>query len=116
MEWDAGLKRWCVYDANEDEHLYQDGVVTCIDPQMVMTPDGQIVYNQPAHDQLRNNIDGAEVSLDVSTCDSDAGNRIFGVVNGFSESKGKLVILAEETSRNFGAAEHNTVYNTKQDG
>lgn len=25
-----------------------------IDPQMVMTPSGQIVYNQPAHDPLYN--------------------------------------------------------------
>ncbi|MGL4600254.1 MAG: hypothetical protein ACRCVE_01855 [Plesiomonas sp.] len=48
MEWDAAINEWCVYDANKDEHLYQDGVVTCIDPQMVMTPSGQIVYNQPA--------------------------------------------------------------------
>ncbi|MGL4468542.1 MAG: hypothetical protein ACRCUK_13765 [Plesiomonas shigelloides] len=34
--------------------LFEDEDVAEIDPQMVMTPSGQIVYNQPAHDPLYN--------------------------------------------------------------
>lgn len=71
----------------------QDEYFAYVDPQMVMTTSGEVIYH--------NNIEGVEVSLDVSTNDRDSGNRIFGIVNGFSESKGKLVILAEETYRNF---------------
>lgn len=33
---------------------YYDDDFSEIDPQMVMTPSGQIVYNQPAHDPLYN--------------------------------------------------------------
>lgn len=43
----------CAYCDGEmievDDNFYDK-----IDPQMVMTPEGQIVYNQPAHDPLYN--------------------------------------------------------------
>lgn len=42
-----------------------------------------------------------QISMDVSTGDADAGNRIFGVVNGVQEDPDGFIILAEEDHRNF---------------
>jgi hypothetical protein len=42
-----------------------------------------------------------EVSMDVSTDDDDAGNRIFGTVIGVMPDRGGVMILVEESHRNF---------------
>lgn len=44
---------------------------------------------------------GLQVSLDVSTCDQDYGNRYFGRVTSLSESNGEIVLLIEEPEKNF---------------
>lgn len=44
---------------------------------------------------------GLQVSLDVSTCDQDSGNRYFGRVTSLSESNGKIVLLVEGSEKNF---------------
>ena len=44
---------------------------------------------------------GKEVSLDVSTNDVDAGNRIFGKVTELQHHQNEFIILVEESSRNF---------------
>ncbi|MGL5669082.1 MAG: hypothetical protein ACRDD9_23515 [Shewanella sp.] len=50
-EYFSGGKYWEVtnYDGSWSDIEFND-----IDPQMVMTPEGQIVYNQQAHDPLYN--------------------------------------------------------------
>lgn len=56
------LTRYFAHDFTWIERSIYDGSVMevgdnfyhKIDPQMVMTPEGQIVYNQPAHDPLYN--------------------------------------------------------------
>lgn len=51
---------------------------------------------------LPESLKGVAVSVDVSTCDEDAGNRIFAELTGETGSDG-TTLLAVETSRNFGA-------------
>ncbi|WP_241603924.1 hypothetical protein [Rosenbergiella nectarea] len=46
---------------------------------------------------------GLQVSVDVSTCDDDAGHRYFGKVSALSESNGEVVLVIEESERNFTA-------------
>lgn len=47
---------------------------------------------------------GAKISVDVSTCDGDAGNRIFATVEEFQEDgEDSIIFLAVEQSRNFVA-------------
>ncbi|MGL5529071.1 MAG: hypothetical protein ACRDCI_12000 [Plesiomonas shigelloides] len=53
MEWDAHTQRWFGY-GYYDGDSFEDGDVQCHDEEMIMTPSGQIVYNQPAHDPLYN--------------------------------------------------------------
>ncbi|MGL5282542.1 MAG: hypothetical protein ACRC8W_12485 [Plesiomonas shigelloides] len=47
----SGVKFWIV---TSDCNIWFDRDFHRIDPKMVMTPSGQIVYNQPAHDPLYN--------------------------------------------------------------
>lgn len=46
---------------------------------------------------------GLQVSVDVSTCDKDAGQRYFGRVSTITESKGEVVLMVEEPEKNFTA-------------
>lgn len=56
------------------------------------------------HDHLRDLIEGMEVSIDVSTGDDDAGNRLFGTVSAVQDSgssKHGVILLVQETEANF---------------
>ncbi|MGK7441535.1 DUF551 domain-containing protein [Salmonella enterica] len=49
-------------------------------------------------------IEGMEVSIDVSTCDADAGNRYFGTVTWVSEldtAKNGYILLVQDAKPNF---------------
>ncbi|EAY2234056.1 DUF551 domain-containing protein, partial [Salmonella enterica] len=49
-------------------------------------------------------IEGMEVSIDVSTCDADAGNRYFGTVTEVSEldtAKNGHILLVQDAEPNF---------------
>ncbi|HHY0979829.1 TPA: hypothetical protein ACV4IW_004132 [Salmonella enterica] len=49
-------------------------------------------------------IEGMEVSIDVSTCDADAGNRYFGTVTEVSElytAKNGYILLVQDAEPNF---------------
>ncbi|MEX8725233.1 hypothetical protein AB8D62_01935 [Salmonella enterica] len=49
-------------------------------------------------------IEGMEVSIDVSTCDADAGNRYFGTVTEVSEldtAKNGCILLVQDAEPNF---------------
>ncbi|EDZ6280227.1 DUF551 domain-containing protein [Salmonella enterica] len=49
-------------------------------------------------------IEGMEVSIDVSTCDTDAGNRYFGTVTEVSElytAKNGYILLVQDAKPNF---------------
>ncbi|WP_372922048.1 DUF551 domain-containing protein [Salmonella enterica] len=49
-------------------------------------------------------IEGMEVSIDVSTCDADAGNRYFGTVTEISElytAKNGYILLVQDAKPNF---------------
>lgn len=50
LEWHSDLECW--YDGRD--FISDEDEVQCHDPQMVMTPEGQIVYKQTAHDPLYN--------------------------------------------------------------
>lgn len=52
-------------------------------------------------------IEGMEVSIDVSTCDADAGNRYFGTVTEVSEldtAKNGYILLVQDAKPNFKTA------------
>lgn len=62
--------------------------------------------NQPVSQtyELPELIEGMEVSIDVSTCDADAGNRYFGTVTEVSEldtAKNGYILLAQDAEPNF---------------
>ncbi|MIE27072.1 DUF551 domain-containing protein [Salmonella enterica subsp. enterica] len=62
--------------------------------------------NQPVSQtyNLPELIEGMEVSIDVSTCDADAGNRYFGTVNEVSEldsAKNGYILLVQDAKPNF---------------
>lgn len=62
---------------------------------------------QITRDQIRKLIEGMTVSIDVSTGEHDAGNRLYGHVNEVMDSppdKNGLTLLVYETSPNFSAA------------
>lgn len=45
---------------------------------------------------------GMEISIDVSTCEEDAGHRVFARVEGLQEvGPDEMIVLATEYSRNF---------------
>lgn len=50
---------------------------------------------------LSRGIVGKEISLDVSTSDVDAGNRVFGTITEVRHHRNDFIVLAKETSRNF---------------
>lgn len=55
-------------------------------------------------DRLADLIEGMEVSVDVSTCDEDASNRLFGtvtVVQEYDSAKNGLILLVQEPEPNF---------------
>lgn len=61
-------------------------------------------------------IEGMEVSIDVSTCDADAGNRYFGTVTEVSEldgAKNGYILLVQDAEPNFKTAGNSPV---TQDG
>lgn len=62
--------------------------------------------NQPVSQtyELSELIEGMEVSIDVSTCDADAGNRYFGTVTEVSElgtAKNGYILLVQDAEPNF---------------
>nr|WP_194244542.1 DUF551 domain-containing protein [Salmonella enterica] len=62
--------------------------------------------NQPVSQtyELPELIEGMEVSIDVSTCDADAGNRYFGTVTEVSEldtAKNGYILLVQDAEPNF---------------
>ncbi|EHK3362598.1 DUF551 domain-containing protein [Salmonella sp. 741265053_HBA] len=62
--------------------------------------------NQPVSQtyELPELIEGMEVSIDVSTCDADAGNRYFGTVTEVSEldtAKNGCILLVQDAKPNF---------------
>ncbi|MDJ7440708.1 DUF551 domain-containing protein [Salmonella enterica] len=61
-------------------------------------------------------IEGMDVSIDVSTCDADAGNRYFGTVTEVSEldiAKNGYILLVQDAEPNFKTAGNSPV---TQDG
>lgn len=44
---------------------------------------------------------GKEISLDVSTGEVDAGNRVFGTITEVRHHRNEFIVLADESSRNF---------------
>lgn len=57
-------------------------------------------------------IEGMEVSIDVSTCDADAGNRYFGTVTEVSEldtAKNGYILLVQDAEPNFKTAGNSPV-------
>ncbi|EOM8192215.1 hypothetical protein ACNGVB_004501 [Salmonella enterica] len=62
--------------------------------------------NQPVSQtyNLPELIEGMEVSIDVSTCDADAGNRYFGTITEVSElytAKNGYILLVQDAKPNF---------------
>lgn len=60
-------------------------------------------YELPEY-ELPELIEGMEVSIDVSTCDADAGNRYFGTVTEISElytAKNGYILLVQDAKPNF---------------
>ncbi|EOK4034457.1 hypothetical protein ACJQ6E_001555 [Escherichia coli] len=58
-------------------------------------------------DELLELIEGMEVSVDVSTCDADAGHRYFGTVTEISEletAKNGFILLVQDAKPNFKRA------------
>lgn len=67
-------------------------------------------------DKLPELIEGMEVSIDVSTCDADAGNRYFGTVAELSEldgAKNGYILLVQDAKPNFNQSSNSPVI---QDG
>lgn len=61
---------------------------------------------KPTTDQMIEWLEGMEVSVDVSTCDADHGNRLFGKVTEVSEldgAKNGVILLVQEPEANFTA-------------
>ncbi|MBJ8706269.1 DUF551 domain-containing protein [Citrobacter freundii] len=61
--------------------------------------------------ELLKHIEGMEVSLDVSTCDADAGHRYFGTVTEISEletAKNGFILLVQDAKPNFKPAGNHT--------
>lgn len=61
-----------------------------------------------SRDELLELIEGMEVSVDVSTCDSDAGHRYFGTVTEISEldtAKNGYILLVQDAKPNFNHTE-----------
>ena len=61
---------------------------------------------------LLKNIEGMEVSVDVSTCDADAGHRYFGTVTEISEldtAKNGYILLVQDAKPNFKQAGNSPV-------
>lgn len=46
-------------------------------------------------------LEGHEVSIDVSTCDEDAGHRVFATITGYQENGDSAILLAEKHGANF---------------
>ncbi|HFW5272576.1 TPA: DUF551 domain-containing protein [Salmonella enterica subsp. enterica serovar Bullbay] len=73
---------------------------------------------KPAIDtgELLKRIEGMEVSVDISTCDADAGHRYFGTVTEISEldtAKNGYILLVQDAKPNFKQAGNSPV---AQDG
>lgn len=63
-------------------------------------------------DELLELIEGMEVSVDVSTCDADAGHRYFGTVTEISEletAKNGFILLVQDAKPNFKQAGNSPV-------
>ncbi|QLW76959.1 DUF551 domain-containing protein [Citrobacter freundii] len=61
---------------------------------------------------LLKHIEGMEVSVDVSTCDADAGHRYFGTVTEISEldtAKNGYILLVQDAKPNFKQADNSPV-------
>ncbi|HHG0455591.1 TPA: DUF551 domain-containing protein [Citrobacter freundii] len=61
--------------------------------------------------ELLKHIEGMEVSVDVSTCDADAGHRYFGTVTEISEletAKNGFILLVQDAKPNFKLAVNHT--------
>lgn len=70
--------------------------------------------SEPAisRDELMELIEGMEVSVDVSTCDADAGHRYFGTVTEISEletAKNGFILLVQDAKPNFKQAGNSPV-------
>lgn len=62
--------------------------------------------------ELLKHIEGMEVSVDVSTCDADSGNRYFGTVTEISEldtAKNGYILLVQDAKPNFKQAGNSPV-------
>ncbi|EBG3127932.1 TPA: DUF551 domain-containing protein [Salmonella enterica subsp. enterica serovar Heidelberg] len=69
---------------------------------------------KPAIDtgELLKRIEGMEVSVDISTCDADAGHRYFGTVTEISEldtAKNGYILLVQDAKPNFKPAGNSPV-------
>lgn len=63
-------------------------------------------------DELLKHIEGMEVSVDVSTCDADAGHRYFGTVTEISEldtARNGYILLVQDAKPNFKPAGNSPV-------
>ncbi|MDA8481061.1 hypothetical protein NNO04_20525 [Citrobacter sp. Awk 4] len=68
--------------------------------------DAQVMIAEPVSEpyKLLELIEGMEVSVDVSTCDADAGHRYFGTVTELSEldgAKNGYILLVQDANPNF---------------
>ncbi|EJA5730349.1 DUF550 domain-containing protein, partial [Salmonella enterica] len=85
---------------------YVDGWNACRAAMLQGTEPVSQTYNLP---EL---IEGMEVSIDVSTCDADAGNRYFGTVTEVSEldtAKNGYILLVQDAEPNFKTAGNSPV-------
>lgn len=95
---------------SDDMNLYQksfaQGYNAC---RAAMLQGGQPVSQTYELPEL---IEGMEVSIDVSTCDADAGNRYFGTVTEISElytAKNGYILLVQDAEPNFKTAGNSPV-------
>lgn len=80
---------------DEEAEIFADGY------NAAMLQGGQPVSQTYGLPEL---IEGMEVSIDVSTCDADAGNRYFGTVTEVSElytAKNGYILLVQDAKPNF---------------
>lgn len=96
-EWEpaeyGGSDRWLIAGVDSKVLLGDDDLIIN-ESRLLITPDGGVI-------SITSFPMNAQVSVDVSTGDDDAFNRIFGKVIDFSVSNGEPVLIVEMTERNF---------------
>ncbi|EPF6160775.1 DUF551 domain-containing protein [Citrobacter sedlakii] len=106
-EWTiADAVRFCKETGRQDAGAAMDAWNAC---RAAMLQDAEPVSQTYELPEL---IEGMEVSIDVSTCDADAGNRYFGTVTEVSEldtAKNGYILLVQDAEPNFKTAGNSPV-------